>query len=58
MEVSLTLKEFLISYLQALRNDFVISVEGDVIKRSGEVNENLKTGDIEIEAKTLIILAE
>ena len=29
-----------------------------VIKRSGAVNENLKTGDIEIAAKTLRILSE
>ena len=29
-----------------LRNEFVIAVEGEVIKRSGAVNENLKTGDI------------
>lgn len=39
-----------------LRNEFVIAVEGEVIKRSGAVNENLKTGDIEIAAKTLRIL--
>ena len=42
----------------ALRNEFVIAVEGEVIKRSGAVNENLKTGDIEIAAKTLRILSE
>ena len=41
-----------------LRNEFVIAVEGEVIKRSGAVNENLKTGDIEIAAKTLRILSE
>ena len=35
-----------------LRNEFVIAVEGEVIKRSVAVNENLKTGDIEIAAKT------
>ena len=29
-----------------LRNEFVIAVEGEVIKISGAVNENLKTGDI------------
>ena len=40
-----------------LRNEFVIAVEGEVIKRSGAVNENLKTGDIEIAAKTLRILS-
>ena len=30
----------------ALRNEFVIAVEGEVVKRSGAINENLKTGDI------------
>ena len=42
----------------ALRNEFVIAVEGEVIKRSGAVNENLKTGDIEIAAESLRILSE
>ena len=41
-----------------LRNEFVIAVEGVVEKRSGAVNENLKTGDIEIRAKSLRILSE
>ena len=41
-----------------LRNEFVIAVEGEVVKRSGAINENLKTGDIEIAAKTLRILSE
>ena len=35
-----------------LRNEFVIAVVGKVIKRSGAVNDNLKTGDIEIEAES------
>ena len=41
-----------------LRNEFVIAVEGEVAKRSAAVNENLKTGDIEIIAKTLRVLSE
>ena len=41
-----------------LRNEFVIAVVGEVTKRSGAVNENLKTGDIEITAKSLRILSE
>ncbi|MEE1313982.1 MAG: aspartate--tRNA ligase [Lachnospiraceae bacterium] len=41
-----------------LRNEFVIAVVGTVEKRSGAVNENLKTGDIEIKAEELRILSE
>ena len=41
-----------------LRNEFVIAVVGTVEKRSGAVNENLKTGDIEIKATELRILSE
>ena len=41
-----------------LRNEFVIAVVGNVVKRSGAVNENLKTGDIEIAAESLRILSE
>ena len=41
-----------------LRNEFVIAVVGKVIKRSGAVNDNLKTGDIEIAAESLRILSE
>lgn len=41
-----------------LRNEFVIAVVGKVVKRSGAVNENLKTGDIEIAAESLRILSE
>ena len=43
---------------QSLRNEFVIAVKGIVNKRSGAVNENLKTGEIEITAKELRILSE
>ncbi len=41
-----------------LRSEFVIAVVGKVEKRSGAVNENLKTGDIEIRATELRILSE
>ena len=41
-----------------LRSEFVIAVVGRVEKRSGAVNENLKTGDIEIRATELRILSE
>ncbi len=41
-----------------LRSEFVIAVVGRVEKRSGAVNENLKTGDIEIRANELRILSE
>lgn len=40
------------------RSEFVIAVTGIVEKRSGAVNENLATGDIEIRAKELRILSE
>lgn len=41
-----------------LRSEFVISVTGTVEARSGAVNPNLKTGEIEIRAKSLRILSE
>lgn len=41
-----------------LRSEFVIAVTGKVEKRSGAVNENLKTGDIEVIAADLRILSE
>ena len=41
-----------------LRNEYVIAVSGDVNKRSGAVNANLKTGDIEVIATELRILSE
>ena len=41
-----------------LRSEFVIAVEGTVQKRSAAVNENLKTGDIEVIATSLRILSE
>ncbi|NLL73317.1 MAG: aspartate--tRNA ligase [Clostridiales bacterium] len=41
-----------------LRSEFVIAVTGKVEARSGAVNENLKTGDIEIRANDIRILSE
>jgi len=43
---------------EKLRSEFVIAVVGEVTKRSGAVNENLVTGDIEIRAKELRVLSE
>ncbi len=41
-----------------LRAEFVVAVTGVVEKRSGAVNENLKTGAIEVRAKDIRILSE
>ncbi|MGN0306671.1 MAG: aspartate--tRNA ligase [Lachnospiraceae bacterium] len=46
------------SKAEKLRSEFVIAVVGRVEKRSGAVNENLATGDIEIRATELRILSE
>ncbi len=43
---------------ETIRSEFVLAVVGTVEKREGTVNENLKTGDIEIRAKELRILSE
>ena len=43
---------------ETLRSEFVIAVKGKVTKRGGAINENLKTGDIEIRATELRILSE
>ncbi len=43
---------------EKLRSEFVIAVVGEVVKRSGAVNENLATGDIEVRAKELRVLSE
>ncbi len=41
-----------------LRSEFVIAATGKVEPRSGAVNENLKTGQIEVRVKDLRILSE
>ena len=43
---------------ESLRSEFVIAVTGKVEKRSAAVNENLKTGDIEIIATDIRVLSE
>ena len=42
----------------SLRAEFVIAVTGTVEKRSGVVNENLETGDIEVKVDSIRILSE
>jgi len=42
----------------SLRSEFVIAVEGTVQKRTAAVNENLKTGDIEVIATSSRVLSE
>ena len=42
----------------SLRSEYVIAAVGTVEKRSAAINENLKTGDIEIKVHTLRILSE
>ncbi len=41
-----------------LRSEFVIAVTGTVQKRAAAVNENLKTGDIEVIAEDIRVLSE
>ena len=43
---------------EKLRSEFVIAVKGKVTARSGAVNENLKTGAIEVRAEELRVLSE
>ncbi len=48
----------LIEKAAKLRSEFVVAVVGKVEARSGAINENLATGDIEVRAKELRILSE
>ena len=41
-----------------LRSEYVVAVTGTVEKRAAAVNENLKTGDIEVIAEDIRILSE
>ena len=43
---------------ERLRSEFVIAVTGRVERRSGAVNENLATGQIEVRAQQLRVLSE
>ena len=43
---------------EKLRSEFVIAVSGIVEARTGAVNENIKTGAIELRAKNIVILSE
>ncbi len=43
---------------EKMRSEFVIAVVGAVEKRGGAVNENLATGEIEVRAKQVRVLAE
>ncbi len=43
---------------EKLRSEFVIAVVGEVVARSGAVNETMVTGDIEVRARELRILSE
>ncbi len=43
---------------EKLRSEFVAAVVGKVTKREGAVNENLATGEIEVRAESLRVLAE
>lgn len=52
------LSEELFHKAYRLRSEFVIAVTGTVVEREGGVNKNLTTGEIEIAAKQLRVLAE
>lgn len=43
---------------ETLRSEFVVAVTGSVQKRTAAVNENLKTGDIEVIAESIRVLSE
>lgn len=43
---------------ETIRSEFVIAVEGIIQKREGAVNENMKSGDIEVSAESLRLLSE
>ena len=43
---------------EKLRSEFVVAVTGEVIARSGAVNDKLATGKIEVRAKAIRVLSE
>ncbi|MDD2979343.1 MAG: aspartate--tRNA ligase [Hespellia sp.] len=51
-------EEQLMAKAAKLRSEFVVAVVGEVVARSGAVNENMATGEIEVRAKELRILSE
>lgn len=51
-------KEALIEKAAKLRSEFVVAIVGKVEARSGAVNANLATGEIEIRAEELRVLSE
>ncbi|MDD4369674.1 MAG: aspartate--tRNA ligase [Anaerostipes sp.] len=53
-----TLSEENYEKANSLRNEFVVAATGTVSKRTAAINENLKTGDIEILVDDLRILSE
>lgn len=55
-EESLSLQDY--EKANSLRSEYVIAAVGTVEKRSAAINENLKTGDIEIKVHTLRVLSE
>ncbi|MDD3403706.1 MAG: aspartate--tRNA ligase, partial [Hespellia sp.] len=50
--------EVLMEKASRLRAEFVVAVVGKVVERSGAVNTNLATGEIEVRAEQLRILSE
>ena len=51
-------KVTIMGWVQKLRSEFVVAVVGTVEARSGAVNENLATGEIEIKPEELRVLSE
>lgn len=43
---------------EKLRSEFVVAIEGKVELRSGGVNENIPTGEIEVRAESIRVLSE
>ena len=51
------LSEEVHSHAELLRNEFVVAVEGPVVRRSEDtINPNLDTGEVEIQAESLLLL--
>ena len=51
------LSEEVHSHAELLRNEFVVAVEGPVVRRSEDtINSDLETGEVEIQAESLLLL--